>query len=51
MYPRHVTLLLADALSDTPVAVINGLRGAVTLDEVQRTPDVFLPIKTAVDRD
>jgi len=96
MYPRHITPLLADALSDTPVVVINGarqsgkstlvqslagaqtqprryltlddpailnaaksdpagfingLQGAVTLDEVQRAPDIFLPIKAAVDRD
>lgn len=96
MHPRHITPLLADALSDTPVVVlngarqsgkstlvqsltgmdatprryltlddpvilnaarsdptgfINGLQGAVTLDEVQRAPELFLPIKAAVDRD
>jgi predicted AAA+ superfamily ATPase len=96
MYLRHITPLLADALSDTPVVVINGarqsgkstlvqslagaqaqprryltlddpailnaaksdpagfingLQGAVTLDEVQRAPEIFLPIKAAVDRD
>jgi len=95
MYKRHVTQKLADALSDTPVVVvngarqsgkstlvqsliaplagvrrylsmddpavlhaaqsdpagfINGLQGPVTLDEVQRAPEIFLPIKAAVDR-
>ncbi len=96
MHTRHITPLLTDALSDTPVVVlngarqsgkstlvqsltgmdamprryltlddavilsaaksdptgfINGLQGAVTLDEVQRAPELFLPIKAAVDRD
>jgi predicted AAA+ superfamily ATPase len=96
MHPRHISPLLADALSDTPVVVINGarqsgkstlvqslmgpdatprryltlddsavlnaaksdpagfisgLQGPVTLDEVQRAPELFLPIKAAVDRD
>jgi predicted AAA+ superfamily ATPase len=96
MHHRHITPLLADALNDTPVVVINGarqsgkstlvqslrgsdamprryitlddsailnaaksdpagfingLQGAVTLDEVQRAPELFLPIKAAVDRD
>ena len=95
MYFRHITPLLAEALSDTPVVVvngarqtgkstlvqsldglkaaprryltlddpailnaaksdpagfINGLQGPVTLDEVQRAPELFLPIKAAVDR-
>lgn len=97
MHPRHITPLVADALSDTPVVLINGarqsgkstlvqsltkvtdvrarryltlddtailhaaksdpagfingLQGPVTLDEVQRAPELFLPIKAAVDRD
>lgn len=96
MHTRHIAPLLADALSDTPVVVINGarqsgkstlaqsltvagatprryltlddsailnaaksdpagfingLQGPVTLDEVQRAPELFLPIKAAVDRD
>jgi len=96
MHPRHITFLLTQALSDTPVVVINGARqsgkstlvkslagpdatprryltmddaailnaaqsdptgfinglnGPVTLDEVQRAPELFLPIKAAVDRD
>ncbi|MDP2819003.1 MAG: ATP-binding protein [Polaromonas sp.] len=95
MYPRHIAPLLADALSDTPVVLVNGarqsgkstlvqsqaaaegaprqyltlddavvlnaarsdpagfvnaLQGAVTLDEVQRAPGLFLAIKAAVDR-
>jgi predicted AAA+ superfamily ATPase len=96
MHPRHIAPLLAEALADTPVVVINGarqsgkstlvqslvsadaaprryltlddsailnaaksdpagfingLQGPVTLDEVQRAPELFLPIKAAVDRD
>ena len=94
MHPRHIAPMLADALSDTPVVLvngarqsgkstlvqsltspaaarqyltlddavvlsaaksdpagfINGLQGAVTLDEVQRVPELFLAIKAAVDR-
>ncbi len=95
MHLRHIAPLLADALSDTPVVLINGawqsgkstlaqaqsalsgaprryltlddavvlnaaksdpsgfingLQGAVTLDEVQRVPELFLAIKAAVDR-
>lgn len=93
MHTRHITQKLADALSDTPVVLLNGARqtgkstlaqdhadrhglryltlddpavlaaarhdpagfvqglsGAVVLDEVQRAPEIFLPIKAAVDR-
>jgi len=95
MHPRHISPLLAEALSDLPVVVINGarqtgkstlvqrlagsklqqrryltlddsavlntaksdpagfingLQGAVTLDEVQRAPELFLPFKAEVDR-
>lgn len=95
MHLRHIAPLLSDALSDTPVVLvngarqsgkstlvqslanpagaarqyltlddavvlnaarsdptgfINGLQGAVTLDEVQRVPELFLAIKAAVDR-
>ena len=98
MHTRHIALLLAEALSDTPVVLVNGarqsgkstlvqsangatsgpktqrryltlddtavlsaaksdpagfvngLQGPVTLDEVQRAPELFLPIKAAVDR-
>jgi|DEB19_MinimDraft_2_1074335.scaffolds.fasta_scaffold12555_2 predicted AAA+ superfamily ATPase len=96
MYTRHIAPLLADALLDTPVVLVNGarqsgkstlvksvlgaggeprqyltlddvavlnaaksdasgfinaLQGPVTLDEVQRAPELFLAIKAAVDRD
>ena len=95
MHPRHLAPLLTDALTDTPVVLVNGarqsgkstlvqslpspaglarqyltlddavvlsaaksdpagfinaLQGAVTLDEVQRVPELFLAIKAAVDR-
>ncbi len=95
MLTRHIAPLLADALADTPVVVVNGarqsgkstlvqslatanvaprqyltlddnavlsaaradpagfinaLQGPVTLDEVQRAPELFLAIKAAVDR-
>ena len=50
---RYITLddnvVLAAAKSD-PAGFINGLQGPVTLDEVQRAPELFLPIKAAVDR-
>lgn len=42
--------VLAAVLAD-PFGFINGLKGAVCLDEVQRAPGVFLAIKAAVDRD
>lgn len=93
MYARHIEALISDALSDTPVVLLNGarqtgkstlvqalsaehgrryltmddrvtlaaakgdpdgfiagLKGAVTLDEVQRAPELFLAIKADVDR-
>lgn len=50
---RYLTLddpvVLKAARSD-PAGFINGLQGQVTLDEVQRAPELFLPIKAAVDR-
>lgn len=50
---RYLTLddtaVLSAAKSD-PAGFINGLQGPVTLDEVQRAPELFLPIKAAVDR-
>lgn len=50
---RYLTLddtaVLAAAKSD-PAGFIQGLQGPVTLDEVQRAPELFLPIKAAVDR-
>lgn len=44
--PAVLSAVLAD-----PFGFINGLKGAVCLDEVQRAPEVFLAIKAAVDRD
>ncbi len=41
---------LAGARSD-PVAFVDRFDGPVILDEVQRAPEIFLPIKAAVDRD
>jgi len=42
--------LLAAARADPP-RFISDLSGAAVLDEVQRVPEIFLPIKAAVDRD
>lgn len=51
---RYLTLdddaVLAAAKSDT-AGFIGGLDGPVVIDEVQRVPELFLPIKAAVDRD
>lgn len=42
--------VLASAASD-PVGFLEGLPSQAFLDEVQRVPDLFLPIKASVDRD
>src|SRR5687767_7359661 len=51
---RYVTLddvvVLAAARSD-PAGFIANLSGPVCIDEVQRAPEIFLPIKASVDRD
>lgn len=51
---RYITLddlgQLSLARSD-PAGFIDSLRGPVTIDEVQRAPDLLLAIKAAVDRD
>ncbi|MCX8566048.1 MAG: hypothetical protein ON057_000775 [Glomeribacter sp. 1016415] len=51
---RYLTLdnpvVLAAAKND-PSGFIEALDGPVVLDEVQRAPELFLPIKAAVDRD
>ncbi|CAG0949867.1 partial putative protein, partial [Anaerolineales bacterium] len=44
----HVTL--SAAMGD-PDGFIAGLGGTVTLDEVQRVPELFLAIKASIDRD
>jgi uncharacterized protein len=41
---------LGGARSD-PVAFVDQFKGPVVIDEVQRAPEIFLPIKVAVDRD
>lgn len=51
---RYITLddsAILNAAKSDPAGFISGLQGAVTLDEVQRAPELFLPIKAAVDRD
>ncbi|MDR1423595.1 MAG: ATP-binding protein [Azoarcus sp.] len=51
---RYLTLddptTLVGARSD-PTGFIAGLNGPAALDEIQRAPELFLPIKAAVDRD
>jgi uncharacterized protein len=42
--------LLAAARAD-PVQFVEGLGDTAVLDEVQRVPEIFLPIKASVDRD
>lgn len=51
---RYVTLDEASVLSAAggdPRGFLEGLRGPVVLDEVQRVPELFLAIKYEVDRD
>jgi len=51
---RYLTLddhaVLAAAKND-PVGFVTGLSGPVIIDEVQRAPEIFLPIKADIDRD
>ena len=51
---RYLTLddtaVLAAAKRD-PAGFIDGLQGPITLDEIQRAPELLLPIKAAVDRE
>ena len=51
---RYITLddigVLSAAKSD-PQGFLAGLSGPVILDEVQRVPELFLPLKAEVDRD
>lgn len=41
---------LGAARSD-PTGFLSGLQGPVTIDEIQRAPELLLPIKASVDRD
>jgi predicted AAA+ superfamily ATPase len=50
---QYLTLddaVVLNAAKSDPAGFIHGLQGAVTLDEVQRAPELFLAIKAAVDR-
>lgn len=51
---RYITLdnpaVLAVARQD-PVSFVDGLTESVVIDEVQRAPELFLPLKASVDRD
>ena len=50
---KYLTLddaAVLNAATSDPVGFINALQGSVTLDEVQRAPELFLAIKAAVDR-
>ncbi len=51
---RYLTLddrVVLEAARQDPAGFIGGLSGPVILDEVQRAPGIFLPIKAEVDRD
>lgn len=51
---RYLTMddrVVLAAAKDDPAGFIAGLGGPVILDEVQRAPEIFLPIKAEVDRD
>ena len=51
---RYLTLddrVVLAAAKDDPAGFVAGLSGPVILDEVQRAPEIFLPIKAEVDRD
>ena len=51
---RYLTMddaVVLNAAKSDPAGFIQGLQGPVTLDEIQRAPELFLPIKAAVDRD
>lgn len=39
-----------DAAKSNPSGFITGLKGSVTLDEIQRAPELFVAIKSAVDQ-
>ncbi|NCP41239.1 MAG: AAA family ATPase, partial [Rhodoferax sp.] len=50
---RYLTLddaVVLNAAKSDPSGFIAALDGPITLDEIQRTPELFLPIKAAVDR-
>ncbi|MBI5597093.1 MAG: ATP-binding protein [Elusimicrobia bacterium] len=51
---RYVTLDDAPALAAArhdPQGFVDGFKGPAVIDEVQRAPELFLPLKASVDRD
>jgi len=51
---RYLTLddpAVLAAVRGDPAGFLAGLTGPVILDEVQRAPELFLPLKAEVDRD
>jgi len=51
---RYLTLdqaVVLNAATADPTGFIDGIASPITLDEVQRAPELFLAIKAAVDRD
>lgn len=51
---RYVTLddlVALSAAKADPAGFVSGLAGPVCIDEVQRAPELLLPIKAAIDRD
>lgn len=51
--PQYITFddpTILAAAADNPTAFLDGLTKPVIFDEVQRAPELFLPLKAAVDR-
>lgn len=54
-HPAHYLSLddlrTLEAASRDPVGLVEGAKGPLVVDEIQRAPELLLPIKTAIDRD
>lgn len=51
--PQYITFddpTVLAAVADNPTAFLDGLRKPVIFDEIQRAPELFLPLKAVVDR-
>ena len=51
---RYVTLddlRTLDAARHDPIGLIESAKGSLVIDEIQRAPELLLPIKAAIDRD
>lgn len=51
---RYVTLddlRTLDAAQRDPIGLIESVKGSLVIDEIQRAPELLLPIKAAIDRD